>query len=96
MSNSTRIKRFVVPASVRFVVNDDGAVLMDINSGSIYSLNVVAGFIWNQLTAGRTREEIADALALKCHISKELGLADVENFTIELVRNKLLKVDSTS
>lgn len=90
MQAMTREQRFLVPPSVRSAVNDDGAVLLDINSGSIYSLNVVGGFIWNRLTLGRSSEEIARALSSECDISDALALADIKHFTAKLVENKLL------
>jgi len=51
-----------VAKGVRETVNQDGAVLLDIDQGLCFSLNPVGTRIWEMIKAGRSVDEIADKL----------------------------------
>jgi len=57
--NNSAIK---VAKGVRETVNQDGAVLLDIEQGLCFSLNPVGTRIWEMIKDGRSVDEIADAL----------------------------------
>lgn len=65
---------WVASQSVRATHSPDGCVLLDIERGLCYSLNVVAAHMWLAIEAnqtGVTLEEIVSALASKFSVSRE-------------------------
>ena len=52
-----------LPPTLRASANDDGLVVMNIETGLIYTSNVVGSQIWRLLEEGRTEAEIAAYLA---------------------------------
>jgi hypothetical protein len=52
-----------LPPALRASTNDDGLVLLNVETGEIYTANVVGGQIWQLLQEGRSEAEIAAHLA---------------------------------
>jgi len=52
-----------LPSTLRASANDDGLVLLNVETGQIYTSNVVGGEIWRLLEEGRSEAEIAAHLA---------------------------------
>ncbi len=60
-----------VSENVRTTANKDGAVLMDIKGGHMVTLNPIGSIIWQQLSDGRSPEQITDHLASEFAIPRE-------------------------
>ncbi|MEO7799286.1 MAG: PqqD family protein [Opitutaceae bacterium] len=69
-----------------------GAVLVDSETGDCFELNRIGADIWSELERGVSAVGIADALAIRHHISCETAVKDVRNLVEDLVRRGLLKV----
>ena len=52
-----------LPATLRASANDDGLVLLNVETGQIYTSNAVGGRIWRLLEEGQSEAEIAAQLA---------------------------------
>lgn len=79
-----------IPPSVRCVVQEDGAVLLNIESGLMYSVNHVGSLIWKKLDEGSTVEEIAVFISGHCGIPIDDSRQDVQMFVNDLMRNRLV------
>lgn len=77
-------------ASVCSVVNDDGAVLLDLDRGLLFSLNPIAAVIWQQLSEHRSVEEISRYLVERCGAPLDRVEADVAAFIRELSQQRLV------
>ncbi len=84
------VQKSPISPSVRAVVRDDGAVLMDTNSGLIFSLNEVGGLIWERLRAGDDSPRIAASIAERYGVAIDDVRRDVDGFIDELKRSKLV------
>ncbi len=80
-----------ISENIRTSFNQDGAVLMDIQGGSMLTLNPIGSIIWQQLSDGRSPEQIAEHLALEFGISREQALADVNEFVEQLQAQHLIE-----
>jgi hypothetical protein len=47
---------------IRATATDDGLAIVNMDSGEIFSANIVASRIWSGLMAGKTRDEIIAAI----------------------------------
>jgi hypothetical protein len=84
-----------VAKGVRETVNQDGAVLLDIEQGLCFSLNPVGTRIWEMLKAGRSMNEIADKLAEEFALPRAQLLTDVSEFLRQLQDKKLVGEQSS-
>ena len=68
----------------------DEMVLLDLDSGTYFTLNGTGAFIWNQVVAGAPRKAIADGIVE--HWEVELAEADIDinEFLTEMVGLGLL------
>ena len=80
-----------ISEKIRTSFNQDGAVLMDIQGGSMLTLNPIGSIIWQQLSDGRSPEQIAEHLALEFGISREQTLTDVNEFVEQLQAQHLIE-----
>jgi coenzyme PQQ synthesis protein D (PqqD) len=78
-----------ISETVRTATNQDGAVLMDISRGQMFSINPVGWRIWQQLKDGHTPEDIAEAFVTDFGISREQALNDVSEFVQQLEEQQL-------
>ena len=85
--NNTAIK---VAKGVRETVNQDGAVLLDIEQGLCFSLNPVGTRIWEMIRDGRSVDEILDALEQEFRLPRTQLLADVSDFVKQLENKRLV------
>jgi hypothetical protein len=51
------------PSHIRSVVDQDGAVILDVKQDAMITLNATGGHIWDKLQAGKTPDEIVTALS---------------------------------
>jgi len=84
--NNSAIK---VTKGVRETVNQDGAVLLDIEQGLCFSLNPVGTKIWEMIKDGRSVDEIADALENEFRLPRTQLLTDVSDFVKQLENMRL-------
>src|ERR1700730_1645124 len=85
--NNSAIK---VAKGVRETVNQDGAVLLDIEQGLCFSLNPVGTRIWEMIKDGRSVDEIADALEEEFRLPRTHLLTDVSDFVNQLENMRLV------
>jgi len=80
-----------ISENIRTSFNQDGAVLMDIQGGSMLTLNPIGSIIWQQLSDGRSPEQIAEHLASEFGITREHALTDVSEFVQQLEAQHLIR-----
>jgi hypothetical protein len=86
MGSSTRTE-----PHVQAVVDEEGAVLLDLKRGKYFAMNGVAAEIWSGLEAGRTVPQIeADLLRTYDGVPPETIRADVAAFVAQLARESLV------
>lgn len=70
--------------SVRSAFSPDGAVLMEITNGMMYTSNPVGGRILELLARGVSLDETVSTISAECNAPRALVLRDVQAFTEEL------------
>lgn len=80
-----------ISKSIRTTVTQDGSVLMDIHRGSMLTLNPPGTIIWQQLSDGRSPDQVADRLASEFGIPREQASADVNEFLGQLEGQHLIE-----
>ena len=81
---------------VRTTMTQDGAVLMNIKGGHMVTLNPIGYIIWQQLSDGRSPEQIAARLASEFGIPREQASADVNEFLEHLEAQHLIESAESS
>jgi hypothetical protein len=76
--------------SVRFVQNQDGAVLLDIQQNLCLGMTPTAVRIWELLSLNRSANDITHYLAAECGVPEVQIVDDVKAFIAELMNNGLL------
>lgn len=77
--------------SVKFVIEEnDGGMLLDLKTGSFFGLNPTAALIWEELIAGTTPVEIAEALATETGTGLDTVSADVDRLVFDLADRGLI------
>ena len=90
MSEQVNNSAIKVAKGVRETVNQDGAVLLDIEQGLCFSLNPVGTRIWEMIKDGRSVDEIADALEEEFRLPRTQLLTDVSDFVNQLENMRLV------
>lgn len=75
---------------VRAVIDEDGAILLDVRKGKYYSLNGIAGDIWKQLESGSSLAAIEEYLARTYDGSGETLRQDLADFIGSLTEQHLV------
>jgi hypothetical protein len=70
------------------------AVILDLESSNYYSANETGTYVWEQFSAGRKPEKIADALADEYGIEPGQARRDVEDFLKDLARFKIVRPEA--
>jgi hypothetical protein len=65
---------------IRSVVDEDGAVILDVELNSIVRLNSTGGFIWEGMQAGKSARQIALELAIVTKTEIETVELDIREF----------------
>ena len=76
--------------ALRTVVNDDGAVILDIEHDSISMLNPTGAYVWRGLARGDMLETIIANLALDTGEDSSMVERDVLEFIDDLKKRRLL------
>ena len=82
--------------SVRSTYTQDGAVLLDVDKGLCYSLNVVAAKVWNtleQCQTGATLSSLVDAMGTHFDIPRQQLEADIAEHLEKLEKMGLVRQD---
>jgi hypothetical protein len=81
-----------ISPSVRSVVENDGAVLLDIEQNLCMSLNPVAGFIWARIQQQKPRQAIFEDLAAAfTSVDRGQLAADFDQFWRSLLDSRVVK-----
>jgi len=75
---------------IRATVDQDGAVILDIQCDAMVTLNSTGGYIWNKLAEGRTTDEIIRELANDTGEDSLSIEKDVRQFLEQLAENHLM------
>jgi len=79
----------IVP-HLRSVVDQDGAVILDVEHDAILTLNPTGGYIWERLQRGELIEEIIDDLSRDTGMEVAVVERDVRDFLEDLKSRHLL------
>lgn len=82
-------------AHLRSIVDQDGAVILDIRHDALLTLNLTGGYIWSQLQQGRSLEEIVGNLSRETDADPAVVERDVHAFIEQLKSKQLLAVESS-
>jgi hypothetical protein len=85
-----------VANGIRETVNQDGAVLLDIEQGLCFSLNPIGTKIWDMVKDGHSVTEIADALQQEYRLPRSQVAEDVADFLKQLEEMRLIGEHSSS
>lgn len=83
---------YKIPKHVHAVIDQSGAVLLDIRQGSYFSLNDVGLEIWQQLQQGRSLGDIETHLLTTFDVTGEIARGDLADFILLLKKGNLLDV----
>lgn len=84
--------RFAISSEVRTSLGDQcGRVLIDLDSGVVFSLNGVGAQIWTKMEEGQHLEAILDSLTRDYDIPREQLRNDLEAFVRALEKKGLVK-----
>jgi hypothetical protein len=76
--------------NLRFILNEDGAVILDIDQNTICTLNVTGAYIWRELQSGNPPDNIIANLRRDTGGDALLIESDVHAFVEELKQRHLL------
>jgi coenzyme PQQ synthesis protein D (PqqD) len=76
--------------------DEDGSVLINLQSGKVFSLNGVGARIWTMLEHGTSVDGVLDALSREYNLPSSEVESDLDDFIDELARKDLLKVTARS
>jgi hypothetical protein len=79
-----------ISAHVRSVIDDDGAVVLDLKHGRYFSLNGVGAEVWRQLEAGATIANIEAGLRRDYDTEADGLRRDLAAFLERLTRAELI------
>lgn len=66
-------------------------MLMDIERGSMLTLNPTGAIIWQHLSGGLSADQVADRLTTQFSIPREQAFADVNEFLEQLTAQHLIE-----
>ena len=81
--------------SVRSVFSQDGAVLMDIRQGMMYTSNSVGGRILELLSQGLSVENVVETISRECIVPEGRVRLDIERFIQQLRSYGLIEQKTT-
>jgi hypothetical protein len=76
--------------SLRSVTNQDGAAILDVDAGTITTLNATGGYVWQGLQRGESLEEIVTSLARETGQESLAIEQDIHAFVANLRNSHLL------
>lgn len=83
---------FIVHPEVRTTLcDDDGSVLINLQSGKVFSLNGSAAKIWTMLEHGTNSENVLDALEQEYRLPRAVLKNDLDLYVAKLKQRKLIQ-----
>ena len=85
---------WAVSPNVRITTDGDGGVLLDIEKGLCYSLNLVGAKTWLAIASARgqaTFEDIVDAVAPQFTVPRQQLVRDIDEYLRDLEKKGLIK-----
>jgi hypothetical protein len=92
LMSSTAVTKVRVPVHIRSVIDDDGAVLLDVQKGTYFSLNNLGVEVWRRLERGQTLGQIEQEIAQDFAVPSDDVSRDVQRFVRALEEKALLYV----
>jgi hypothetical protein len=89
--------KFKVASNIRSTINNDGGVLLNVDSGFVYSLNPVGAKIWSSLQEserGLSFDELLESLKSQYHASPQQLQSDLDVFLIAMETKGLVQKHS--
>jgi hypothetical protein len=77
--------------TIRSTQTQDGRILLDIQQGEMYAVNVVGSKILELIELGWDEQRIADELSRVYAVEIEVARADVREFIAALHKHQILK-----
>jgi hypothetical protein len=77
---------------IRSTHNQDGAIVLDIRGGQMFSLNLVGSRILELLKDGCTETQIVDEIIRESGADRKIVEADLQEFLVQLEKHRLLEV----
>jgi len=81
-----------IPQNIQSIVDQDGAVVLDIEHNVMVTLNSTGAFIWDGLRRGKLLDDIIRELALETGTAVDRIDHDMHSFINELKSQHLLSV----
>jgi hypothetical protein len=78
---------------IKSIIDPAGAVLLDLNQGTYFSLNGVGSLVWQQIQEGASFCQIARFVAASCAVSEDKVEADISRFLTRLGQQGMIYVD---
>ncbi len=91
MSTPTPKQRYSLEPHARFRVLDDEGIFILQEAGEVVVVNKLGAFIVERLRAGKTLDQIGEAIATEYEVSPERARADAERLISELTEAGALR-----
>jgi hypothetical protein len=79
-----------VAESVRSEHNQDGASVLDVRQGDMFTLNIIGSRVLELLKAGAPESAIADDISRQFDVSRKIVERDVQEFIGALKKHRIL------
>ena len=86
-------RRLAANPNAAFAVLDDGAVLLNVQTGRYFGLDEVATHLWKGLVDGASEPELLDSLVAAYDVEPDRARTDLTAFLQRLDRLGLLQTD---
>lgn len=91
LTRCTKEPLYRVSRNVRATHNQDGAVLLNVQSGQMFSVNLVGSEILQLLEAGRDETSALAEISHKFGLEEKVVKADLRSFMATLMKYQLLE-----
>ena len=85
-----------ISQTVRSTHNQDGAIVLDIRQGEMFTLNHVGSRILELVIAGTADQVIVDTISKEFGVRRELAASDVQEFLRALEAYQLLEKQNSA
>lgn len=82
---------FRISDSVRSTHGQDGAAVLDVQQGKIYSLNLVGSKIFELVKTGISETDVVDRISREFGVSRDVAQSDTRAFIQQLQSMELLE-----
>ena len=82
-----------ISESVRSSHGQDGAILLDVQQGQIFNVNLVGSRILELLAAGTSEPDVADTISKEFGVNRDIATKDMQEFLLALQERGLLEAN---